>query len=104
MAKATRNAPKGQRTRQKKNKWPLLLAFGGVVILVMAIFIASQKSATPYTPEVTGSPSLKADKELVDLGDVKLGKGVKVSFEISNVGDQPLRFLKAPYIEVREGC
>jgi hypothetical protein len=54
--------------------------------------------------EVKGSPSLKVDQEKIDLGDVKLGKTVEVTFMLTNVGDQPLRFSKAPYIEVAEGC
>jgi hypothetical protein len=29
---------------------------------------------------------------------------VEVSFQLTNVGDQALRFSKAPYIEVLEGC
>jgi hypothetical protein len=47
---------------------------------------------------------LKADKEKVDLGQVKLGQNVKVAFVLTNVGDKPLRFTEAPYIEVKEGC
>jgi hypothetical protein len=44
------------------------------------------------------------DKEKVDLGEVKLGKTVEVSFELTNVGDQTLRFSEQPFIEVKEGC
>ncbi len=33
-----------------------------------------------------------------------LGQTVEVSFQVSNAGDQPLRFSQAPYIEVLEGC
>ena len=80
------------------------MALAGAAILLIAAFFAFQKKPTSFTPEVTGSPSLKADKEKVDLGDVKLGQTVEVSFEIINVGDQPLIFSKAPYIEVKEGC
>lgn len=80
------------------------MALAGAAILLIAAFFAFQKKPTSFTPEVTGSPSLKADKEKVDLGDVKLGQTVEVSFEIRNVGDQPLKFSKAPFIEVKEGC
>jgi hypothetical protein len=44
------------------------------------------------------------DQEKVDLGIVKLGQTVDVKFKLTNVGDQTLRFSKAPYIEVLEGC
>ena len=80
------------------------MALAGAAILIMAAFFAFSKKPASFTPEVTGGPSLKVDKEKVDLGDVKLGQTVQVSFEISNVGDQPLKFSKAPYIEVKEGC
>ena len=53
---------------------------------------------------MNGAPSLKVDQDKVDLGDVPLGKTVTVSFQLSNVGDQPLRFNQAPYVEVVEGC
>ncbi len=51
-----------------------------------------------------GSGRLRVDKELVDLGDVRLGHTVDASFVLTNVGDSPLRFLEDPYIEVVEGC
>ena len=104
MVKASRNAPKGRQPQGTRSKWPLLLWVGGAVILVIAAVLAFQKPPTPNTPAVSGAPSLKLDKQSVDLGDVKLGTTVQVSFIITNVGDQPLRFLQAPYVEVKEGC
>lgn len=90
---------------QKKNdKMPMILGIGSVLILLIAAFFVFQKKPSAYTPEVTGGPSLKVDKEKVDLGEMKLGSTAQVSFEITNVGDQPLRFSKAPFIEVKEGC
>jgi hypothetical protein len=44
------------------------------------------------------------DREQVDLGNVQLGQTAEVSFRVTNVGDQPLRFSEVPYIEVLEGC
>ena len=89
----------------------LLLICGGLLLVAGAAFAFIQLnsysarnsySATPI--EVKGAPSLKVDREEVNLGDVKLGKVVDVSFQLTNVGDQTLRFSGAPYIEVREGC
>ena len=54
--------------------------------------------------EVHGAASLKVDKEQVDLGDVQLGQTVKVSFQLTNVGDQPLKLSEKPYVELVEGC
>lgn len=99
---------KHSRTRNpNKRLIPLLLGLGGLVLLVaagLAIWAGNNPKAGKTSIEVNGSPSLKVDKEKVDLGDVKLGKTVDVSFELTNVGDQPLRFSEAPYIEVKEGC
>ena len=86
---------------------PLLLVLGGIVLVVGASF-AIWKSGQPTTPkapvEVSGSPSLKVDRELVDLGDVPLDQTVSVSFQLTNVGDETLRFTDKPFIEVAEGC
>jgi len=86
---------------------PLLLVLGGIVLVAGASF-AIWKSGQPATPkgsiEVSGSPSLKVDRELVDLGDVPLDQTVSVSFQLTNVGDETLRFTDKPFIEVAEGC
>ena len=74
-------------------------------MLIIAV-VASRGSSggAKAAIEVNGSPSMKVDKEQVDLGDVKLGQTVEVTFQVTNVGDQPLRFEEQPYIEVVEGC
>ena len=84
---------------------PVWLGVPGIILIVAGLLFASQRGKpSALTPEVTGSPSLKVDKEKVDLGNVKLGQFVEVTFNLTNVGDQPLRFSKEPYIEVKEGC
>jgi hypothetical protein len=72
--------------------------------LIGLILLIGCAAAPAFTPEVIGAPKLKVDKESIDLGDRKVGQPVSVSFEITNVGDQPLRFSEAPYIEVAAGC
>jgi hypothetical protein len=96
---------KQAKKRKQKSAWPLVvLVVGGFLLVFGAVFAFSQASRPKAPNEVTGSPSLKVDKEKVDLGDVKLGQTVQVSFQITNVGDKPLRFTKEPYVEVKEGC
>lgn len=104
MPKKKTYSSKRRQPQVKNNKLPIFLVIGGALILLIAAFFAFQKKSTPFTPEITGGPSLKTDKEKVDLGDVKLGNPVQVSFILTNVGDQPLRFSEVPYIEVKEGC
>jgi hypothetical protein len=86
------------------NKQPILLAAGGLVLLLIAFLAWRGLNQPRAAVEVSGQPSLNVDREHVDLGDVPLGQTVSVSFEVSNVGDQPLRFSEAPYVEVVEGC
>jgi hypothetical protein len=86
---------------------PLLLVIGGIVILggaLFAIWIAGRPAQPKVPIEVRGSPSLRIDREFVDLGDVRVDKLVTVNFNLGNVGDQDLRFRAEPYVEVVEGC
>ena len=84
---------------------PFLLMLGGVVLLgIMGFMLWRSNTSSKVTVEVKGAPALKADKEEVNLGTIRLGQTVKVSFQIANVGDRPLRFAQKPYVEVKEGC
>ena len=87
--------------------WLVALIVGGVTLVGLIAFAVWQATANtaPKAPvEVNGAPSIKVDKEKVDLGDVKLGQTVEVTFNVSNVGDKQLRFTEVPYVEVVEGC
>lgn len=94
-----------QKRRRAQRTW-LFLGLGGVFLVGLAFFLlrGSQNSQPLAAIEVHGAPSLKADQEQIDLGNVSLGQTVQVSFRLTNVGDQPLRFSEKPYIEVVEGC
>jgi hypothetical protein len=93
------------RHRKKKPVWPMVLLFaGGLLLVIGAVSVLNKPSQPKAAVEVSGAPSLKVDQEKVDLGDVTLGRTVEVTFKLMNVGDQTLRFSKAPYIEVLKGC
>ncbi len=75
-----------------------------MLLVIGAVFTFKKPPEPKAAIEVSGSPSLKVDKQKVDLGNVKLGQTVDVKFTLMNVGDKTLRFNKAPYIDVVEGC
>ena len=96
---------KSRKNRQNKALLPLLLGLGGVILIAAAFLATRRAEPKEKAPiEVSGNPSLKVDKEKVDLGNVKLGVPINVSFELTNVGDKALRLSEEPYIEVLEGC
>ena len=98
---------RGRPVRQSRPSWlPLALIAGGVLILGGVLWAAfgGRLGGSKVPVEVTGAPRLKVDQLKVDLGNIKLGQTVEVNFQLSNVGDQPLRFTEAPFIEVAEGC
>lgn len=97
--------------RQHRSRWPaMLIISGGLILLFGAIYAYNKSRQSPQETqikapiEVSGAPSLKVDKEEANLGDITLGKYVNVTFLLTNVGDKILKFSKAPYIEVKEGC
>jgi hypothetical protein len=94
--------PGSARRPARPNRLPLIVTAVGVVLLGLAGFLAWRASSGPAVS--TGAAILKADKDKVDLGDVRLGQTVSVAFELTNTGDAPLRFTEAPFIEVAAGC
>jgi cell division septal protein FtsQ len=99
---------KSKRRAARRRGPPLLTIFavlGGLALVAVALSALSGRgSSRPAAVEVTGQPRLKVDKELVDLGNIRLGQTVDASFILTNVGDVSLRFEEVPYIEVVEGC
>ncbi len=91
--------------KSKRNLMPLWLSLAGLVLLLIAGFaIWGNNAQTKANVEVKGAPRLKVEKEKIDHGDLKLGNQVRDDIRVTNIGDQPLRFTEAPYIEVLEGC
>jgi len=94
------------RQKQRMPIWLPLIIIAGVALIGLTLISngGNNQSGTATSPQVNGSPALKVDQEKIDLGNVPLGQTVEAKFGVINVGDQPLRFTKAPYIEVVEGC
>ena len=107
MSKNARNARRADRS--KRQGWLIagLLIAGGLLLIGTVLFssLQSDRNSNPdFMPEVSGQPSLEVDREVIDLGDVKLGQTVSATFTLTNVGDRPLRFSQAPVVQVAAGC
>lgn len=93
------------KSRPKRSLGPLWLALGGLVLVLVAGWAILNGNPQPKADiEVKGAPRLKVEKDVIDHGDLKLGTPIKDAVRVTNVGDQPLRFTAAPYLEVKQGC
>jgi hypothetical protein len=92
------------RSKERSLLLPVLLTLGGAALLGLAAFALRGRGGEEFVPEVVGAAALRVDREEVNLGDIPLGQLARVEFEVSNVGDERLRFAGAPYVEVAEGC
>ncbi len=92
--------------KKVKKSFPIWLIVAGIGLVLVAIWaLVSSGGPDKAKIEVTGAPKLKVEQEVYDYGDVKLGGvPIRTVVKVTNVGDQPLRFKEAPYIEVLEGC
>jgi len=92
---------------RKRNLAPVAVV-GGALILIAASLLIFTDQSSPSLPAVpvtvSGSPRLQIDQELIDFGQVPVGKMVRASFVLSNTGDQALTISHPPVPEVLEGC
>jgi hypothetical protein len=92
-------------TPARKSRVGLWLALAGLALLALAAWAwMGNQARAKAAVEVSGAPSLKVDREVIDYGDVPLGKQVRTEVRVTNVGDQTLELAGAPYVEVIEGC
>ena len=84
-------------------KWlPLIgITIGLLVVVASVIVIAAHPAGEP---RVIGAPAIEVEQSFFDLGDMHFNKMAQVTYQIKNVGDQPLRILETPHVQVVEGC
>lgn len=90
----------------KRFPW-LWLTIGAALVLVaggLGLVWSSSADTPAVTPAVNGSPRLAVDRTEVDEGYIKLNTVVRSTFQLSNVGDQPLKIIGEPWVELIEGC
>jgi hypothetical protein len=76
----------------------LALIAGGVVVWI------TSSPGTAVTPQVVGAPKLAVDQTVVDEGYLQYNAPVRTTYRLSNVGDQPLKIVGQPMVELVEGC
>jgi hypothetical protein len=98
--------PKQRKKRPKKLRIPVY-GFAGLVFFIL-LFLGLKTFGNVTSPKapilVKGSPSLVVDQKVVDLGTIQLGKTVTYQFNLTNVGDKPLKLSKEAYTELVKGC
>ncbi len=105
-ARKGRFRPERRGDRRRSRVIPLLIVGLGVLLISGAILLAitGRGAARGYVPQFRGGPRLEVAQEVFDYGYVKLDTVIRTDFEIRNVGDETLRILRVPQVEVREGC
>jgi len=85
---------------------PLLIGAGilGVTLIVVLIAFASQPAVSNFVPEVIGAPHAEVSTTLIDHGDLQMEEYAESVFRIRNTGDQTLRILQEPRVELVLGC
>lgn len=81
-----------------------VVAIAVIVIAIGAVLVISQSNQPGVAITVNGKPNVTVDKSVVDFGDVHFGNPVTAVFTVSNSGDQPLKLLQPPQLEVLQGC
>lgn len=79
----------------------------GLLLVAAGFWLASSGKSgqgNPELVEVQGRPAIRVDRQVIDFGDVKLENPKSFEVVVTNVGDQPLRLAREPYIEILEGC
>lgn len=100
---------KKRRKRAAQSPWPfVVMAVGVVAIVSVGFFILNDSKANAKladaTPESARGARLSVDQTVIDFGKVKFNQPVTAVFKLKNIGDQPLRILGEPRVELVQGC
>ncbi|MBK8023506.1 MAG: DUF1573 domain-containing protein [Chloroflexi bacterium] len=105
MATRTRRKQSAPAERTRRNPM-LLIGLAGTLLIaiVLVVVLSNYPSQPPFVPEVTGQPHASIDSTLINHGDLKMEAYAESVFRIRNTGDQALRILGEPRVELVQGC
>jgi hypothetical protein len=83
---------------------PWAIAVAGVMLIGAGVLVFQGNDQADEAPLATGGARVSVSPEIVDYGDVKINTPIETVFYVQNVGDQPLRILGEPEVELVEGC
>jgi len=112
MSPKTRQLPKKEAPQAAPSPLRRLLPFfviGAALLLLGAGIVLVRRANGPTNDSdiptlAADMPRLAVDQKLLDFGKVPLDIPIKATFKLTNVGDQPLRILNQPVVEVKQGC
>jgi hypothetical protein len=79
-----------------------LLGAAALAVIGFALFGALRTSGALESPNAQAR--FIVDTQKLELGDQKLGKGIKASFKVTNTGDGRLTLSAPPMVKALEGC
>ena len=100
-----KSRPSKNQPSSRQSLWPWLAGIGVLALIVGGVVVwTSSSPGAAVTPQVVGAPKLVVDQTVVDEGYLQYNVPVHTTFRLSNVGDQPLKIVGQPMVELVEGC
>jgi len=100
-----RRRRKGKPPSRGYPRWlPLAMVAAVAAVIGGGALVAQNGRQATVIPVVTGAPRVAVAQEVVDYGEVKVNTPIETVFRVQNIGDQPLKILGEPQVELVEGC
>ena len=97
--------PRKRKPSSLQSLWPWLAGIGVLVLIVGGVVVwTTSRPGAAVPPQVVGAPKLAVDQTVVDEGYMQYNVPVRTTYRLSNVGDQPLKIVGQPMMELVEGC
>ena len=106
MSRKKQKTIKGAQSAAQRPWWLWVVLGGALLLVIGGVWLAwpSNNVDPNFEPEVTGAPRLVVDQITIDEGDVQVNTQIRTAYRLQNVGDQPLKILGEPAVELVEGC